>query len=227
MEKINILGIETSTSHCSVAMFQNGDLMAERLLTEEGSHSKMLTILIQEVCEASGLALANLHAVAVSNGPGSYTGLRIGLSTAKGLCYGNDIPLICLPTLHILAEPIRKLYPGKRYCPMLDARRMEVYTCLLDENGKELLPTQAKILTEDFLAEEKETIIAFGNGSHKWQSVQKNPAIHFEDSNDFPHAKYMGSMAQSYYLNKNFSNLVIIEPAYLKEFMGTQPKKVF
>lgn len=226
MEKINILGIETSTNHCSVAIFQNGDLMAERLLTEEGSHSKMLTILIQEVCDASGIPLSKLHAVAVSNGPGSYTGLRIGLSTAKGLCYGNDLPLICLPTLHILTEPIRQQYPGKRYCPMLDARRMEVYTCLLDENGEELLPTQAKILTEGFLAEEKETIIAFGNGAHKWQTFQTNPAIQFVNNNDFPHAKYMGNMAQSYFMNKKFSNLVTIEPAYLKEFMGTQPKKV-
>ena len=225
MEKINILGIETSTHYCSVAMFQNGDLIAERLLTEEGSHSKMLTILIQDVCEASEIPLTKLHAVAVSNGPGSYTGLRIGLSTAKGLCYGNDLPLICLPTLHILAEPMRQKYPGKRYCPMLDARRMEVYTCLLDENGEELLPTQAKILTEDFLAEEKEMIIAFGNGSQKWQTINTNPVIRFEGNHNFPQAKYMGTMAQSYYLNKMFSDIVTTEPAYLKDFMGTQPKK--
>lgn len=226
MEKINILGIETSTNHCSVAIFQNGKLISDRLLTEEGSHSKMLTLLIQEVCQESNINLAEIHAVAVSNGPGSYTGLRIGLSTAKGLCYGNDIPLICLPTLHILAEAAREKYNTELLCPMLDARRMEVYTCLLNVEGEELVQTQAKILTDDFLFEVTNKIIAFGNGSHKWQSICTHKHLIFDQHFDFPHAKFMGRMAHEHFLNKKFENLVTIEPSYLKEFMGTQPKKL-
>jgi tRNA threonylcarbamoyladenosine biosynthesis protein TsaB len=226
MENNYILGIETSTQHCSVALFNQGKLLASRLLTEEGSHSKMLTILIEQVCLEVKISLNKLHAVAVSNGPGSYTGLRIGLSTAKGLCYGNDIPLICLPTLHILAEAAREKYPNQQLLPMLDARRMEVYTCLINEKGEELLPTQAKILSNDFLALETNPIIAFGNGSGKWKESCANPLIQFDPDFDFPNATSMGKMAQSYYLNKKFENLVTIEPQYLKEFMGTTPKKL-
>ncbi|MEY4383142.1 MAG: hypothetical protein RI995_684 [Bacteroidota bacterium] len=226
MEKINILGIETSTNHCSVALFQDGKVVSDRLLTDEGSHSKMLTLLIEEVCNESSISLADVHAIAVSNGPGSYTGLRIGLSTAKGLCYGNDLPLICLPTLHIMAEEARIKYPNEILCPMLDARRMEVYTCLLHANGEEILPTQAKILSDDFLMDEATKIIAFGNGAGKWKDTCPNPAIIFEHNFEYPHAKFMGRMAHAAYLNKKFENLVTIEPTYLKEFMGTQPKKL-
>ncbi len=226
MEVINILGIETSTNHCSVALFQNGKPKAFRLLTEEGSHSKMLTLLIQEVCQESEISLQQIHAIAVSIGPGSYTGLRIGLSTAKGLCYGLNLPLICLPTLHILAANAREHYPNAYLCPMLDARRMEVYTCLLNERNEEVIGTKAQILTDDFLGDQTTKIIAFGNGSQKWKEVCPHPSIEFSSEFDFPNAIYMGPMAQEYFLNKTFENLVTIEPLYLKEFMGTQPKKL-
>ncbi|MEY2793336.1 MAG: hypothetical protein RJA76_1328 [Bacteroidota bacterium] len=226
MEAINILGIETSTHHCSVAFFQNGNLIANRLLSEEGSHSKMLTLLIDEICKEVSISLENLHAIAVSIGPGSYTGLRIGLSTAKGLCYGNDLPLICLNTLHILAEAAKVKYPEHLLCPMIDARRMEVYTCLLNSKGEELIPTQAKILTEDFLCDTNQKIIAFGNGSSKWKEICNHTTLQFESNFDYPNAVFMGKLANDYYLNKKFENLVTIEPTYLKEFMGTQPKKL-
>lgn len=226
MEKrTRILGIETSTNHCSVAIFDEGNLLSSRLLTEEGSHSKMLTLLIQEVCEEAKVNLSALAAIAVSIGPGSYTGLRIGLSTAKGLCYGNDLPLLAIPTLAIMAEAAREKWPNHWLCPMLDARRMEVYTCLFDEKGSAKTPAQAVILDETYLFEEENPILVFGNGSEKFHEICSNKQIRFETSLHFPNAVHMGRLAHEHFLNKSFENLVTLEPQYLKEFMGTQPKK--
>lgn len=224
--KTYILGIETSTNHCSVALFEKERLLSSRLLTEEGSHSKMLTTLIQEVCEEQQVGLSMLSAIAVSIGPGSYTGLRIGLSTAKGLCYGSETPLIAIPTLSILREAARLKYPKAWICPMLDARRMEVYCALFDETGKEIVPTKAVILDEGFLSEYTEPIVVLGNGSHKWKSICTNSAILFEDGIDYPNANFIGPLAYERFLNNSFENLVTLEPQYLKEFMGTKPKKL-
>lgn len=227
MEKrIKLLGIETSTNHCSVALFEDGKAIATRLLTEEGSHSKMLTLLIQEVCKETQTNLAELAGIAVSIGPGSYTGLRIGLSTAKGLCYGNDLPLLAIPTLSIMAEAAREKHSNKWLCPMLDARRMEVYTCLFNEKGQAQNNPQAVILHEDYLTDYSAPIVVFGNGSHKWKAQCTGKHLIFDDAFDFPNAIHMGRLAHAQFLNKSFENLVTLEPQYLKEFMGTQPKKL-
>lgn len=224
MSNNHILGIETSTLHCSVAIFTNGQLVANRLLTEDGSHSKMLTLLIQEVCEESQISLNELDAIAVSIGPGSYTGLRIGLSTAKGICYALDKPLIAIPTLHILTEAAKLQYSSNYFCPMLDARRMEVYTCLLDQQGNELVQTQAKILSNESFIEIEHPVVCFGNGSSKWESICQNKNFIFSSDYNYPNAIFMGKLAHEAFLNERFENLVLIEPQYLKEFVGTKPK---
>ncbi|MHA8062268.1 tRNA (adenosine(37)-N6)-threonylcarbamoyltransferase complex dimerization subunit type 1 TsaB [Aquirufa beregesia] len=224
-----ILSIETSTPTCSVAIHQNGELVAQKLIVEEGGHSKQLTVLIESLLQENGLNLSHVAAIAVSMGPGSYTGLRIGLATAKGLCFGLDIPLIALPTLKILAQGFRQTQRSNsqvRLLPMLDARRMEVYAaCYELDDLQEVQASKAVILDEHSFAELQETLlITFGNGAEKWQSICQHPDVQFVKEPLFPEAQFMGSLAFQEYLNKNFQDLVSLEPDYLKEFMGTQPR---
>lgn len=225
-----ILSIETSTPTCSVAIHQNGELIAQKLIVEEGGHSKQVTVLIDSLLQENGKNLSQVDAIAVSMGPGSYTGLRIGLATAKGLCFGLDIPLIALPTLKILAQGFRQNQQVQssnvRLLPMLDARRMEVYAaCYELEDLKEVQASKAVILDENSFAElQGITLMAFGNGAEKWQNTCQHPNIQFVKEPLFPEAQYMGALAYLEYLNKNFQDLVSLEPDYLKEFMGTQPK---
>ncbi|MEY3630478.1 MAG: hypothetical protein RL408_32 [Bacteroidota bacterium] len=217
-----ILSVDTSTQNCSVALHENGQLITQELVTEEGSHSKSLTLLIEKVMKTAGLALAELSAVAVSNGPGSYTGLRIGLATAKGICFALDKPLICLPTLQVLASAV-DAPAGSLLLPMLDARRMEVYAAVYSSALAELSPQEAHILTpESYQA--YTSLVAFGNGSAKWQESCTHPAITFLDGPLLPEAKYMGKLAHDAFLNQKFENLVTKEPDYLKEYMGIKPK---
>ncbi|RXK48117.1 tRNA (adenosine(37)-N6)-threonylcarbamoyltransferase complex dimerization subunit type 1 TsaB [Aquirufa rosea] len=224
-----ILSIETSTPTCSVAIHRSGELVAQKLVQEEGAHSKQLTVLIDSLLEENGMKLDQLAAIAVSVGPGSYTGLRIGLATAKGLCFGLDIPLIALPTLQILAEAYRQTKPetkGAILIPMLDARRMEVYASAFDaQNLMEIFPAKAVILDEYSFSELKEKpLIAFGNGSEKWRNICLHPNMTFSIQPLFPEAQYMGGLAFEEFLNNNFQDLVTLEPEYLKEFKGTQPR---
>ncbi|CAM3878296.1 tRNA (adenosine(37)-N6)-threonylcarbamoyltransferase complex dimerization subunit type 1 TsaB [Aquirufa aurantiipilula] len=224
-----ILSIETSTPTCSVAIHQNGDLIAQKLIVEEGGHSKQVTVLIDSLLEENGLNFSHIAAIAVSMGPGSYTGLRIGLATAKGLCFGLDIPLIALPTLKILAQGFRQIqtnHSSVRLLPMLDARRMEVYAaCYELEDLQEVQASKAVILDENSFVElSGKSLLAFGNGAQKWQSTCQHPDIQFINEPMYPEAQFMGNLAYQEYLNKNFQDLVSLEPDYLKEFMGTQPK---
>lgn len=223
-----ILSIETSTSACSVALHENGQLVGTHLLTKEGSHSIKLTVLIDQLLENCSIKLSDLSAVAVSIGPGSYTGLRIGLATAKGLCFGLDIPLIAIPTLKILASA----YHGTEssdiaLLPMMDARRMEVYSAIFQSDTfAELDVVKPVVLQENSYQEwEGKTIIAFGNGSNKFQTICQSKNIQFHKEPLYPEAKYMGKLALDLFLNKAFENIVTLEPQYLKEFVGTQPKK--
>lgn len=217
-----ILSIDTSTQNCSVALHENGQLITQELVDEEGSHSKSLTLLIEKVMKTAGRALAELSAVAVSNGPGSYTGLRIGLATAKGICFALDKPLICLPTLRVLASAV-DAPAGSLLLPMLDARRMEVYAAVYSSDLLELSPHEAHILTpESFQA--FTPVIAFGNGSAKWIESCTHSFITFLDGPLLPEAQYMGKLAHEAFLNQKFENLVTKEPDYLKEYMGTKPK---
>src|SRR5687768_9988971 len=167
-----ILSLETSTTVCSVALAQDGRLIGQSELRLEKSHSSHITVLIQQLLENTGFTEKDLAAIAVSGGPGSYTGLRIGTSTAKGLCYALDIPLIAVSTLHALAWQTIKYTadpPNYLFCPMLDARRMEVYTALLSDTLVEVLPDQAMVLEENSFQEalEKQKIVFFGSGVAK------------------------------------------------------------
>jgi tRNA threonylcarbamoyladenosine biosynthesis protein TsaB len=197
-------------------------LISQELVSEEGSHSKALTLLIEKVMKTAGFALADLSAVAVSNGPGSYTGLRIGLATAKGICFALDKPLICLPTLQVLAAAVQA--PAETLLlPLLDARRMEVYAAVYTADLHEVSSQEAHILSPESFQEFK-PVLAFGNGSAKWQESCTHPSITFLDGPLLPEAKYMGKLAYEAFLNEKFENLVTIEPDYLKEYMGTKPK---
>jgi len=222
-----ILSIESSTQTCLVAVSSGGKLVWNRKNTNLSSHSAVLGVYVAEAVRYIQTNNFGLDAVAVSEGPGSYTGLRIGVSLAKGLCFGSDIPLIAVPTLKIMA---RRFIPADSYlCPMIDARRMEVYAALFDGNLNEIEPVRAIIIKEDsycdLLAHEKITF--FGNGADKCKAVIRSEnAIFIDDVH--PSASDMLEEAEQAFVRKNFVDTAYFEPFYLKEFQATTPKnKVF
>ncbi|MEY2894702.1 MAG: hypothetical protein RIS42_421 [Bacteroidota bacterium] len=220
-----IVSIETSTPLCSVALHRSGELLAARETQEEGGHGRKLTRLIESVCAEAGVTFQQLDAIAVSNGPGSYTGLRIGLATAKGLCFGLNIPLITLHTLQVMANAWEKLPENTLLLPMLDARRMEVYAAVFDGQSKEAISeTSPVVLESNSFGTLQQPTVAFGNGALKWQSACENQHITFSEEHPFPHAQNMGKDAFKQFINQVFASLVLTEPEYLKEFMGTKPK---
>jgi tRNA threonylcarbamoyladenosine biosynthesis protein TsaB len=220
-----ILSIETSTALCSVAVHRAGELLATQETQEEGGHGRKLTRLIESACTRAGITLNQLDAVAVSNGPGSYTGLRIGLATAKGLCFGLEIPLITLNTLKVMANAWANVPTNTLLLPMIDARRMEVYTAVFDGQSKAAMTETSPVILEpsSFHSLDLPTL-AFGNGALKWQAACENPQITFSAEHPFPHAQFMGKDAAEQFANQAFAPLVLAEPEYLKEFMGTKPK---
>lgn len=217
-----ILSLDTSTQNCSVALHDTGKLITQELVAEEGSHSKALTLLIEKVMKTAGRSLSELSAVAVSNGPGSYTGLRIGLATAKGICFALDKPLICLPTLQVLASAV-PIESDSLLLPLLDARRMEVYAAVYNTELQEVSPQEAHILNQESF-QGFAPVVAFGNGSAKWQASCRHPSITFLKGPLLPEAQHMGKLAYEAFLNQKFENLVSKEPDYLKEYMGVKPK---
>ena len=230
-----ILHIETATSVCSVALSKNGELLSIQDSSIRNAHSTILTTYIEDVLRNSGLGISQIDAVAVSKGPGSYTGLRIGVASAKGLCYSLDRPLISVSTFRAMGEGILQLAVGswqleKRrnllICPMIDARRMEVFCAVFDSEGKEIRNTQAEIIEEhSFSGFLKENRIVFaGDGSEKCKTVlEKNKNALFLD--DFrASAKYMISIAEQKYADTQFENLAYFEPYYLKDFIAGKPK---
>lgn len=217
-----ILSLETSTDVCSVALHDNKTLLASIELREPQAHASRLGPLIERVMRESHVRLKDVRAVAITKGPGSYTGLRIGASTAKGICYALDIPLIAVGTLELLAFQARAL--GKQNdlrCPMIDARRMEVY-CLVSDAALQIVqPVSAKIIDENSFAEllSGHRVLFFGNGSSKCRGVIKHPtAVFIEDI--VPAASSLGEMAEKKYSEGAFENLVEFKPFYLKEFMA-------
>nr|WP_321406004.1 tRNA (adenosine(37)-N6)-threonylcarbamoyltransferase complex dimerization subunit type 1 TsaB [uncultured Carboxylicivirga sp.] len=227
-----ILSIETSTGVCSVSYSIDGNVVASKELFEANSHAAHLTVLIEQLFEENQLSAGkDLDAVAVSSGPGSYTGLRIGVSTAKGICYASDLPLIAIDSMHIMTFPIvnqdwQKSDLPYLFCPLMDARRMEVYTAIFDSamNLKEEI--SAKIVDEEtftsLLSENK--VVFFGNGSDKCKDVIKHEnAIFVDDIN--PLAKNLAPMAEKYFQENKFVDVAYFEPFYLKDFVATTPKK--
>lgn len=219
-----ILCIETSTKSCSVSLSENGkSLQTIELVSDQYSHSEKLTLFIEQILQDQQKSFSDIDAVAVSKGPGSYTGLRIGVSTAKGICYAIDKPLISISTLEAMAYGMRLKYPNMIYCPMLDARRMEVF-CAFYGNIK--TDIEAKVLDENSFKNEldKNTIIFFGDGSQKFKKIINHSNAMFVDD-IFPSAKNMTTLAQLAYSQKKFEDLAYYEPFYLKDFVAGPQKK--
>ncbi|WP_028377470.1 tRNA (adenosine(37)-N6)-threonylcarbamoyltransferase complex dimerization subunit type 1 TsaB [Leeuwenhoekiella sp. MAR_2009_132] len=221
-----ILCIETTTTNCSVALANNGAVIA--LKEDMGlnySHAERLHIYIQEVFEKAGVAQSALDAIAVSKGPGSYTGLRIGVSSAKGLSFALDIPLIATNTLKALAMQAR-VSDAKYIIPLLDARRMEVYSAIYDADFNELRGIEAQIIDEhsfnDFLNAGKTVFI--GDGAEKLQRINKHPNGNFV-LEALPSAREMALLADAKYKISDIEDVAYFEPFYLKDFQINKPKK--
>lgn len=231
-----ILNLESSTEVCSVALSKNGEL-CDLIENADGmNHARLMGVYIEEIIKRNGLSFDMLSAVAVSMGPGSYTGLRIGVSLAKGLCYANNIPLIAVSPLQSMSSFIidnksRWDLPdsgGMVFCPMIDARRMEVYMALYDNNNQELEGVSTKIVNENSFQEllDQQTVVFFGNGSDKLSQliIHKNALF---IPNIKTSAQFMCSLANRAFENNQFVDLAYFEPFYLKDFIAGVPKKSF
>ncbi|MCK9179640.1 MAG: tRNA (adenosine(37)-N6)-threonylcarbamoyltransferase complex dimerization subunit type 1 TsaB [Bacteroides sp.] len=224
-----ILSIETSTEVCSVAISDLGDELFSKEDFEGPNHAESLGVFVDEALSFIDSRGIPLDAVAISSGPGSYTGLRIGVSMAKGICYGREIPLLAIPTLKVLTVPILladEIPENALLCPMIDARRMEVYAAIYDRGLNEKRGVSADIIDEEsylsFLDEHP--IYFFGNGAAKCKKKITHPNAHFlEDIK--PLAKWMFPLAEQLMINKEFEDVAYFEPFYLKDFVATKPKK--
>ena len=220
MEKIIL--IETSTALCSVALAENGTVTAYRESSAAKAHASLTAVFVQEILSERGLTLACCDAVCVSKGPGSYTGLRVGVSTAKGLCFGSGKPLLAVGTLDTLVAQAEGDY--RFIIPMIDARRMEVYSSVF-KNGVQITKTEPVIVDENSFAEylEQGPCLFIGDGAGKCADVIKHPNAHFCQCN--PKASAMLSPAMKAYNEKRFEDVAYFEPFYLKEFVATVSKK--
>ena len=219
-----ILLIETSTSVLSVALAQDGTVVSERVCTEPRMQASLTAPLVKEILDEAGLAAKDCDAVCVSSGPGSYTGLRVGVSTAKGVAFGAGIPLLAMGTLDILVAgcPVK---PGMTVIPMIDARRMEVYTAVYSAERKRLTEVESRIVGPDSFAEylEQGEVLFVGDGALKCKEVIGHPNARFQEA--FPLARNMAKAAQKAFDEGKFENLAYFEPFYLKDFVATVSKK--
>lgn len=228
-----ILHIDTSNEFCSVALSHNYKLIGIRETNEKNAHARVVTLFIGEVLKENNLKPSDLDAIAVSKGPGSYTGLRIGVSAAKGFCYALNKPLIAVGTLKSMANGITEKFNSEReidgnmiFCPMIDARRMEVYAALFDTNGNEIRATKAEIIDENSFQDlfKKHQIIFSGNGAKKCKPflAQHQNAIFQGDF--MPSAKFMIPTAFEKFKKKQFEDVAYFEPFYLKSFVAGLPR---
>jgi tRNA threonylcarbamoyladenosine biosynthesis protein TsaB len=217
-----ILNIETATGVCSVAIGSAGDCVALVENNNGNQHATVLPSLIEQALRQANCELINIDAVAISMGPGSYTGLRVGLSTAKGICFALNKPLIAIPTLEAMAMGMKQQHPKKNllYCPMIDARRMEVYTCILNNEMEYFLETTPKVIdaTSFETALSNYQICFGGNGVKKISEIIKHDKALFDLNNNYHSAKNMCSLAQTHFANKHFADMAYCEPIYLKQF---------
>lgn len=221
-----ILQIETATTSCSIALALNGEVIATQQLNQRNIHAEVITLFIEKVFQLADKTYQDIDAVAVSSGPGSYTGLRIGVSTAKGLCFSLDKPLIAIPTLQAMASGYQNraafdIPPDALLCPMIDARRMEVFTAVFNQQGGQLYPTSAEIITGNSFSELllNATVIFFGDGAEKCTDMlnpQPNAAIVSDFINS---AEDLTSLAFNKYKAREFVDTAYFEPYYLKDFM--------
>ncbi|MCD0467996.1 tRNA (adenosine(37)-N6)-threonylcarbamoyltransferase complex dimerization subunit type 1 TsaB [Flavobacterium sp. ENC] len=219
-----ILNIETATKNCSVAIAKNGETVLCKEIAEEGySHAEKLHVFIEEVLAESGISVHDLAAIAVSQGPGSYTGLRIGVSAAKGLCYALNIPLIAVDTLLTLAAQA-KISEGK-IIPMLDARRMEVYSAVFSAGLETERSVQAEVIDENSFQDITETVYFVGDCAEKCKPVLTKENFIFLEDIKYPSAAAMGKISYDKFKISDTVDVAYFEPYYLKDFMMTTPSK--
>ena len=219
-----ILNIETATKNCSVALAKEGKTILFKEIAEEGySHAERLHVFIEEIIKEVGITFQDLIAIAVSQGPGSYTGLRIGVSAAKGLSYALEIPLIAVDTLQILAS--QATVSSGLIIPMLDARRMEVYSAIFNPKFEKIRAVQAEIITENSFEELQETLYFVGDCAEKCKTVLTKENYIFLDEIKYPSAKEMSGLSFEKYQKNETVDVAYFEPYYLKDFMITTSKK--
>ena len=228
-----ILAIETGTDICSVALARDGELIALRESDEERNHAKKIAVFVDELLREYSIAADELDAVAVSKGPGSYTGLRIGVSFAKGLCYGQHIPLVAVGSLDSLVEVAREDYEAgiidvenwseAILCPMIDARRMEVYTQLFNSEGVAQNEVEAKIIDAESFAEQRKgkPFVIFGSGAKKCAEVLEGATF----IEVIPSARGMARLAEQAFAEGKTEDVAYFEPFYLKDFVVGTAKK--
>ena len=226
-----LLSLETSSPVCSVALHRvaDGSLVGQSELRLDKSHSTHLTVLIEQLLDNTGHRLADLAAVAVSDGPGSYTGLRIGAAAAKSLCFALEIPLVAVSTLKALAVQVTAGIARPEtwlYCPMLDARRMEVYAAIYTHEGQEVLAPTPMLLDADTLAEQlaRHSVLFFGHGGAKFQALLGESAQAAFLAGIEPSASAVGRLAVAAYNRQEFQDVAYYEPFYLKEVYTTTPR---
>jgi len=219
-----ILNLETATKNCSVTISQDGKTILCKEMAELGySHAEKLHVFIEECLKESKLTFNDLSAIAVSQGPGSYTGLRIGVSAAKGLCFALDLPLIAVDTLQVLASQL-SITEGI-IIPMIDARRMEVYSAIFSLKLDKIREVQAEILTENSFEGISETIHFVGDCTEKAKTVLTNSNFIFHEEIIYPSANEMGALSYQKFLQNMLEDVAYFEPYYLKDFMVTVAKK--
>ena len=219
-----ILNIETATKNCSVALAKDGNTIMCKEIAEEGySHAERLHVFIEEIIKEAKITFKDLSAIAVSQGPGSYTGLRIGVSAAKGLCYALGIPLIAVDTLQVLASQA-KVSKGL-IIPMLDARRMEVYSAIFNANFKKQRAVEAEIITENSFENLQGTLHFVGDCAEKCKPVLTKENFIFLEEIKYPSAKEMSFLSFEKYQKNDTVDVAYFEPYYLKDFMMTVSKK--
>lgn len=219
-----ILNIETATKNCSVALAKGGKTILCKEIAEEGySHAERLHVFIEEIIKEAQITFQDLSAIAVSQGPGSYTGLRIGVSAAKGLCFALDIRLIALDTLQILAS--QALVADGLIIPMLDARRMEVYSAAFTPDLESKRAIQAEIITENSFDDWQEVLYFVGDCAEKCKAVLTKDNFVFLEEIKYPSAKEMSLLSFEKYKKNDIVDVAYFEPYYLKDFMMTVSKK--
>lgn len=219
-----ILNIETATKNCSVALAKEGKTILCKEIAEEGySHAERLHVFIEEIIKEAGISLKDLSAIAVSQGPGSYTGLRIGVSAAKGLCFALDIPLIAVDTLQALAAQVT--VSSGLIIPMIDARRMEVYSAIFAPDFERKREVLAEIITENSFEDLEETLYFVGDCAEKCKAILTAKNHVFLENIKYPSAKEMSALSYEKYKINDIVDVAYFEPFYLKDFLITAPKK--
>lgn len=222
----NILHIETATEICSVAIGTGESLLAIKEIHEPFKHTSHTTLLIQQCLDEAELTMHDLSAVAVSKGPGSYTGLRVGASIAKGICYAMDIPLIAVDTLASLAWATRQTFDDSIHIPMIDARRIEVYTAVYHQRGEVITTPQSMIIDQDSFSalRSSKSIVFSGNGAEKCRKVLNIENARFTET--LCSAKHLISLAFKAFENQDFEDIAYFTPSYIKAPNITKPKKI-